>query len=92
MEACKKHINLSYSFDGSIQRKERWQFPLAALRELLLNCMVHRDYKNFSDIVIKKFDNRIIFTNPGRLYGQLSLADLRMCGTLFICLIKQEKY
>jgi len=72
----KKHINLAYHFDGSIQRKERWQYPIEALRELLLNAVVHRDYKNFSDIIIKIFDNRIIFTNPGRLYGGLSLADL----------------
>lgn len=76
MTLIKKHINLAYHFDGSIQRKERWQYPLEALRELLLNCIVHRDYKNFSDIVIKIFDNRIVFTNPGRLYGKLCLADL----------------
>jgi ATP-dependent DNA helicase RecG len=40
------------------------------------NAVVHRDYKNFSDIIIKIFDDRILFTNPGRLYGQLCLADL----------------
>lgn len=33
----KKYINLSYHFDGSIQRKERWQYPMEALRELVLN-------------------------------------------------------
>ena len=37
MTFIKKHINLSYHFDGSIQRKKRWQYPLEALRELLLN-------------------------------------------------------
>lgn len=72
----KKHINLAYHFDGSIQRKERWQYPLEALRELLLNSMVHRDYKNFSDIVIKIFDDHIVFTNPGCLYGKLCVEDL----------------
>lgn len=35
-------VNLSYSFDGSLERKERWQYPLEALRELLLNAVVHR--------------------------------------------------
>lgn len=73
----KKHINLEYHFDGSIQRKERWQYPLEAIRELLLNCVVHRDYKNFSDSIVKIFDDRIQFTNPGRLYGRLSLEDLK---------------
>ena len=77
MTFIKKHINLSYHFDGSIQRKERWQFPIEALRELLLNCMVHRDYKNFSDIIIKVFDDRIVFTNPGNLYGNLRLEDIQ---------------
>lgn len=72
----KKHINLSYHFDGSIERKERWQYPLEALRELLLNAVVHRDYKSASDIVIKIFDHRIVFTNPGKLYGKLRVADL----------------
>ncbi len=72
----KKHINLSFHFDGSLQRKERWQYPLPALRELLLNAAVHREYKSASDIVIKIFDHRIIFTSPGRLYGDLTLDDL----------------
>jgi ATP-dependent DNA helicase RecG len=72
----KKHINLSYDFDGGLQRKERWQYPLEGLRELLLNAVVHRDYKNTSDIVIKIFDDRILFTSPGRIYGNLTIADL----------------
>ena len=73
----KKHINLAYDFDGSLQRKERWQYPIEALRELLLNAVVHRDYKNTSDIVIKIFDDRILFTSPGRIYGNLTIADLQ---------------
>ena len=73
----KKHINLSYAFDGSLQRKERWQYPLEAIRELLLNAVVHRDYKNTSDIVIKVFDDRMLFTNPGRIYGNLTIEDLK---------------
>ena len=69
-------LNLSSGFDGSLKRKETWRYPLEALRELLLNAVIHRDYRNTSDIVIKIFDNRIVFTNPGRLYGNLTL-DLK---------------
>src|SRR3972149_11097232 len=68
--------NLSYSFDGNRTRKEHWQFPLEAIRELLLNAIVHRDYKNASDIVIKIFDDRIIFTNPGKIFGNQTIQDL----------------
>jgi len=46
------------------------------IREFLLNAVVHRDYKNSTDIVIKIFDNRIIFSNPGTLFGKLTLKDL----------------
>ncbi|MCG8633464.1 MAG: putative DNA binding domain-containing protein [Desulfobacterales bacterium] len=76
MMFIKKHINLSFDFDGGLARKETWQFPLEAVRELLLNTVVHRDYKNTSDIVIKIFDDRIEFTNPGTLYGKLRIEDL----------------
>jgi hypothetical protein len=73
----KKHVNLSYHFDGNLERRERWQYPMEALRELLLNAVVHRDYKSPSDIVIKIFDDRIVFTNPGKLYGKLRIEDLQ---------------
>jgi ATP-dependent DNA helicase RecG len=72
----KKHVNLSYHFDGNLERRERWQYPMEALRELLLNAVVHRDYKSPSDIIIKIFDDRIVFTNPGKLYGKLRIEDL----------------
>ena len=73
----KKHINLSFDFDGSLKRKETWQYPLDALRELLLNAVIHRDYRNTSDIIIKIFDDHIVFTNPGKLYGNLTIEDLK---------------
>jgi len=73
----KKHINLSFDFNGSLKRKEIWQYPLEALRELLLNAVIHRDYRNTSDIIIKIFDDRIVFTNPGKLYGNLTVEDLK---------------
>jgi len=72
----KKHITLAYEFDGGLERKERWEYPLEAIRELLLNAVVHRDYKQASDIVIKIFDDHIVFTSPGRLYGGLKIEDL----------------
>jgi len=72
----KKHINLSFHFEGSLERKERWQYPIDVVRELLLNAVVHRDYKHTTDIVIKIFDDKIIFINPGTLYGHLKLEDL----------------
>ena len=77
MKLIVSHISVAFEFDGGIQRKERFAYPLPALRETLLNAVVHRDYASPSDIQIKIFDDRITFFNPGKLYGGLTIADLK---------------
>jgi ATP-dependent DNA helicase RecG len=76
LEFIKKHISKGYVFTGEAQRKEEWQYPLDALREIVLNAVVHRDYTRPSDTVIKIFDDRIEFYNPGRLPANLSVPVL----------------
>lgn len=50
---------------------------MPALREALVNAIVHRDYTDGSDIQIKIFDNSITIFSPGSLYGGLTLDDLQ---------------
>ena len=45
-------------------------YPFWALRELLMNAIMHRDYESNAPIYINEFDNRIEIINPGGLYGQ----------------------
>jgi ATP-dependent DNA helicase RecG len=73
----KRNIMLSYEFTGELKREERWQFPLQAIRELLLNAVVHKDYTNPTDVIIKIFDNSIEITNSGRLMRGLTIEDLQ---------------
>ena len=63
----RKHLNRSYIITGDKQREERWDYPLEALREIVVNMIVHRDYMSSSDSMIRIFDDRIEFFNPGRL-------------------------
>ena len=77
MKFIVSHINVAFAFDGSLQRKERFAYPLPALREALLNAVVHRDYANSSDIQIKIFDDRITIFSPGKLYGGLTIKELK---------------
>jgi ATP-dependent DNA helicase RecG len=76
MKFIVSHISVAFSFNGSLQRKETFAYPLPALLEALLNVVVHRDYTNPSDIQIKIFDDKITFFSPGNLFGGLKIADL----------------
>ena len=72
----RKHMNRSYIITGDKQREERWDYPLPALREIVVNMIVHRDYMSSSDSMIRIFDDRIEFFNPGRLMAGLTTEQL----------------
>lgn len=44
MNFIKKHINKAYIITGRPQREERWDYPLDAIREIVINAIIHRDY------------------------------------------------
>ncbi|PCI61296.1 MAG: hypothetical protein COB35_06865 [Gammaproteobacteria bacterium] len=71
-----KHLMVEYIITGEAQREERYDYPLDAIREIILNMIVHRNYKDSSDSVIKIFDDRIEFFNPGDLYDDLTIEQL----------------
>ena len=72
----KKHLMVEYIITGEPQRTERFDYPLDAIREIVINMIVHRDYRDSSASIIKIFDNRIEFYNPGNLYGGITIEDL----------------
>ena len=72
----RKHLSRSYVITGDKQREERWDYPLDAIREIVVNMIVHRDYMDSNDSMIKIFDDRIEFFNPGRLLAGLSVERL----------------
>jgi ATP-dependent DNA helicase RecG len=78
-EALKNFINVRYEITGETpERKEHWDYPLPALREALMNALVHRDYfKKNEQIMIKIYDDMIWFHNPGGLPKGLSIEQLK---------------
>jgi ATP-dependent DNA helicase RecG len=76
LEFIKKHINKKFIITGDPQRQEQWQYPLNALREIVVNMIVHRNYQDSGDSVIKIYDDRIEFFNPGRLLEPLTFEHL----------------
>ncbi|MCW3807458.1 RNA-binding domain-containing protein [Plebeiibacterium marinum] len=103
MDFIKKNIRLGYEFTGDLSRKDKWQFPLQAIRELLLNAIIHKDYRNPTDVIIKIYDNEIQFSNPGNLFGNLTIDELntdsyqprhrnRLLAEVFYLMGEVEKY
>jgi len=72
----KKHLMVEYIITGEPRRQERFDYPLEAIREIVINMIVHRDYRDSSGSIIKIFDDRIEFFNPGNLYGGITISDL----------------
>lgn len=61
-----KYMKAYISYER-ITRVERFLFPAKALREVLLNALVHRDYSTGVPIQIRVYDDQIRFWNDGRL-------------------------
>jgi predicted HTH transcriptional regulator len=58
---------------GLVYRQDRWEYPLAAIREVVINAVVHRDYSILgSDIKIAIFDDMLEITSPGPLMPSVS--------------------
>jgi ATP-dependent DNA helicase RecG len=72
----RKHFMIEYIITGNTQRKERYDYPEEAIREVVLNMIIHRDYRDSGDSIIKIFDDRIEFFNPGNLSDGLTIKRL----------------
>ena len=76
MTFIKKNIALGATI-GEIYRKERWEYPLEAVREALINAIIHRDYAIFgSDIKVAVYDDMLEITSPGPLPDSLPIEEL----------------
>lgn len=66
----------SLTVDGML-RKENYVLPVVALREGILNAVVHRLYDDYdSYVAINIFGSRLEIVNSGELYGNLKVEDL----------------
>ena len=61
------------------KRTDKTEYPVIAIRELVLNALIHRDYSIHTDsapITIRMFSDRLEIENPGGLYGRMTLDRL----------------
>ena len=61
------------------QREDRTDYPVTAIREAVLNAVVHRDYSIHTEgmpIQLIMFQDRLEIRNPGGIYGRMRVDQL----------------
>ncbi|MCL2722277.1 MAG: putative DNA binding domain-containing protein [Treponema sp.] len=71
------HNRIHAEVKGLIRQEQR-NYPEEALREALLNALVHRDYAFSSSTLISIFDDRIEFVSIGGLSKGVSIEDIML--------------
>lgn len=61
-----KNIHLGAKFEG-IFRKDVYEIPPSAIRELIVNAIVHRSYLDHNCIQVAIYDDRLEILSPGKL-------------------------
>ena len=76
-EYLQKNNRVSSEFKG-LERVDHLDYPEEALREALVNAVVHREYAIPGPVLISIFDDRIEITALGGLTKELSLDDIML--------------
>ncbi len=58
--------------ESALRERTVTDYPPAAIRELLLNAIMHRSYESNAPVRFYWYDDRIEIQNPGGLYGMAS--------------------
>lgn len=61
------------------KREDRTDYPVTAIREAVLNALVHRDYSIHTEgmpIQLIMFEDRIEISSPGGIYGRIKINQL----------------
>ncbi len=70
-----KYLKAYVRYEGIYSRDE-FLFPIPAVREAVLNALVHKDYSRAIPIQISVYDHQIVIWNPGQLPDEWTLNRL----------------
>jgi len=71
-----KYVIRNISYEG-MHRVETPEYPFKAIREALLNAIIHREYEK-TPIFLSLFDDRMTLMNQGELTDKLKIEDLKV--------------
>ena len=71
-----KYLISKIKFEG-IHRREILEYPYEALREAIINALIHRNYLGTSSIQIRVYNDRLVIMNEGKLPPEVPIEKLK---------------
>lgn len=75
VEFVLRNIRLGATIDGLV-RRESYELPIEAIREMIINAHCHRNLLDESCIQVAIYDDRLEVTSPGGLYNGLTYEEV----------------
>ncbi len=78
VSVLRRHMSVRGYVNGA-GRREQPDYPLEAVREAIVNAVLHRDYSHVTrgtQIQVELHPSRLVVRSPGSLYGPVRLEDL----------------
>ena len=61
---------------GGLRRDKSWLYPLEAIREIVINALVHRDWTRSVDIEVGLYEDRLEVISPGGLHNSMTVEKM----------------
>lgn len=74
----KDYLRSETKIEGFKKEEPRFEIPVEALREAVINAVAHRNYQLASQIKIFIFDNRIEIKSPGKLPNTATVENIKL--------------
>ena len=64
------------TIDEKMRRSVRWRYPREAVREAVINALVHRDWTRSVDIEVVLYSDRLEVVSPGALQNTMTVEKM----------------
>ncbi len=71
-----KYLKTNIHYEG-IHRRDILEYPYDALREAIINALIHRDYLGTSNIQIRIYNDKLVIMNEGKLPPEVPVEKLK---------------
>ncbi len=78
LDFVKRNTSVTAKLEGGARRAERWTYPEDAIREAIVNALIHRDYLlTETDIELVVYRDRLEIVSPGKLPNGITPERMR---------------